>query len=90
MTFKKTPTCHPFHVLKRRWSGGSTVAAPATFPSPVFAYKNRGKGLKKRETEKKMKKKGEKKRERREEKRVRAEEREKTQKKEKKKKKQIK
>jgi hypothetical protein len=26
--------------------GGSTVAAPATSPSPVFAYKNRGRGRK--------------------------------------------
>ena len=30
--------------------GGSTMAAPATSPSPVFAYKNRGRGKpKKRE-----------------------------------------
>ena len=41
-----------FHVLDGRWRGGNTVAAPSTSPSPVFAYKNRGRGRKK-ETENK-------------------------------------
>jgi hypothetical protein len=44
--FKKTLTQPTSNVLKGRWWGGSTVAAPAMSPSPVFAYKNRGKGRK--------------------------------------------
>ena len=53
--FKKTPTWPTFHDLKGRWRGGSTVAAPATSPSLVFAYKNRGRGRKKEREEDKKK-----------------------------------
>jgi len=53
--------------------GGSTVAAPATSPSPVFAYKNRGRGRKEdgeereerdRKTEREIQSRGEKRKER--------------------------